>query len=296
MLHCTPSPARVPILITTALILLLSAKNATQAYPLLCLLDVRSKPKVCIPFPGIKAHKARFHSFAGCCATPRAEGMQESNLQTKKKVYKLSEKQRQALVGCLLGDGHLSPGRIKGVKQRFSLTILQSQAHKKYVFHMYEIFKDLIFKDFSTTPPKQYDFKDKRSPGKTYTRWYFSTTQQSCLRWYGLQFYKNRKKKIPKLIKKLLTPRPLAYWYMDDGAAKWQGKSLGLRFCTDNFTLDECKQLIIALQDKYGLQCTLQRKGKQFRIYVKHNCYHIIKGLIFKHLIPEMRYKFPREY
>lgn len=61
---------------------------------------------------------------------------------------------------------------------------MQSGAHKEYVFHLYE-----IFKNYTSTPPKEYTFKDKRFPGKLYTRWSFYTTYQECFRFYAHQFY-----------------------------------------------------------------------------------------------------------
>ena len=85
----------------------------------------------------------------------------------------------------------------------------------------------------------------------------------------------------------------MAYWYMDDGAAKWTGKSLGLRFCTDNYTRDECQQLVSLLGDKFGLECTLQKKGGGWRVYVRERSYERAKESFFPFIIPEMRHKFP---
>ncbi len=66
------------------------------------------------------------------------------------------------LIGVLLGDGHLKSNTHK---TKYRLVILQSDKHKKYVFHLYD-----IFKNFVDTLPKKYVFTDKRFPGKLYTR------------------------------------------------------------------------------------------------------------------------------
>ena len=130
----------------------------------------------------------------------------------------------------------------------------------------------------------------------------FSTTQQPCLRFYGNKFLSLNKlisryeKQVPKDICKFLTSTSLAYGYMDDGAPKWQGKSLALRYCTDSFTLTQVGFLVRCLSDKFGLSCFLERKDKKPRIYIKHSAYHKIKTLIYDKLIDSMRYKFPREY
>ena len=110
------------------------------------------------------------------------------------------------------------------------------------------------------------------------------------------QTYNNiykRRKTVPKLIHKWLTPRAIAYWYMDDGAQKWKIGSLGVRFCTDSFTLSEIDRLSLVLREKYLFKTSIQKKGKTLRIYVSSDSYVVLKDLIFAFLIPTMTYKFP---
>ena len=136
---------------------------------------------------------------------------------------KLTQIHREVLVGILLGNACLETfSNGKGYRLR--------EQHKEYLFHLYEIFKNLTL-----SPPKQYIWSDSRNPGKQYKRWSFSTTQQVCFRFYGQQFYAGEEKKKTKLIDRWLKGRSIAYWYMDDGAQKWKGRSLVFRFCTDNF-------------------------------------------------------------
>ena len=272
-----------------------------------------------------------------------------TSVKNKKSVEKLckilSPVQREILVGTLLGDAHL---RANKKKSKYQYVVLQSGAHKEYVFHLYE-----IFKNYTSTPPKEYTFKDKRFPGKLYTRWSFYTTYQECFRFYAHQFYtdvikedsfsspqndkyvekfffekklkgsllkkgilkkrvKNiidkdkqegqidhivykKRKIVPKLIHKWLTPRAIAYWYMDDGAQKWKGRSLGVRFCTDNFSLSEIQTLAQVLILKYLLKISFQKKGTNSRIYVSSDSYKDMKNLIGDFLIKSMLYKFPVE-
>lgn len=230
-------------------------------------------------------------------------------------VHKLSPLQRQVLVGTLLGDAHL---RANSKKTKYQYIVLQSGHHKEYVFHLYE-----IFKNYTSKPPKEYIFKDKRFPGKTYTRWSFYTLFQDCFRFYAHQFYKEilyeknlhslsetldvrdikqnkvtykRCKKVPKLIHKWLTPRAIAYWYMDDGAQKWKNKSLGVRFCTDRYNLSDIDRLLKVLREKYLLKSSIQKKGDFSRIYISSHSFVVLKNLIYVFLIPSMRYKFPVEH
>lgn len=199
---------------------------------------------------------------------------------------KLSKLQREVLIGILLGKANL---KANTRKTKYSLQILQSDQHKEYVFHLYEIFKNL-----TTTPPIKFVFQDKRFSGKSYTGWSFNTTNQACFRFYAHQFYRNERKVVPKLISKWLSPRAIAYWYMDDGDQKWKDKSLGVRFCTDNFILSEINTLIEILQKKYQLKCGKQKKDDKFRIYISRDSYVPLTNLVSPFFIPSMIYKFPK--
>lgn len=209
-----------------------------------------------------------------------------TSLESKKKETQLTLVQREILVGILLGDASL---RTDTEGRKYRLQVSQSEQHKQYVFHLYE-----IYKNFTTSPPTCLSFTDSRNPCKTYVRWTFSTTQQACFRFYGQQFYsKQGKRKCPRLIGRLLSPRSIAYWYMDDGAQKWKGKSKGVRFCTDNFSHTECKRLATLLKRKYQLQTTLQKKGLSYRIYISSHSYIKLREIVFSFILPSMTYKFP---
>ena len=156
----------------------------------------------------------------------------------------LSSIQREILMGILLGDASLS--RSNNGKT-YRLRILQSEAHKDYVFHLYE-----VFKEFTKTPPKQYSFRDSRNPGKLCSRWYFNTVADTCFVEYAQLFYRDKIKQLPPMLEleKRVTARSIAYWYMDDGSLKWKNRSLGVRFCTDNFRKEEVIALANLLQAK----------------------------------------------
>lgn len=65
-------------------------------------------------------------------------------------TLKLSKLQREVLIGILLGDGALVGNKYKN---KYSLNFLQSDKHKVYVYHLYE-----IFKNFTLSPRKNYIF------------------------------------------------------------------------------------------------------------------------------------------
>lgn len=206
-------------------------------------------------------------------------------VKSGKSHLKLTKIQSEILIGILLGDACL---QTESNGKTYRLRISQSENHKDYLFHLYHVFENL-----TSSPPVRYQFTDTRNPNKKYFRWSFATTQQVCFRFYGQQFYQNKKKIVPKLIHRWLKPTSIAYWYMDDGAQKWKGKSLGVRFCTDNFLYNDVKRLEHVLSKTYNLKTSLQKKNIYYRIYVSSYSYVCLKQLIYPFLHTSMLYKFP---
>ncbi len=71
---------------------------------------------------------------------------------------------------------------------------------------------------------------------KIYSSIKFQTLSLDCFNIYRELFYDlNGKKVIPENIEELLTPKGLAFWFMDDG---YKSKK-GLYLCTESFSLGE---------------------------------------------------------
>lgn len=200
----------------------------------------------------------------------------------------LTEIQKQVLVGTLLGDAHLY---IKKSNTKASLAFLQSDFHKRYLFHLYDVFKDFVI-----TPPTRYTFGDKRFPGRVYKRWSFRTKMCTFLMPYANLFYpeqscsakgdkdtrvvsfsiakgdnvlqpeekgyskEKRKKIVPLSIKGHLTARGIAFWYMDDGSPKWRGRTQSVRFCTDSFSEKEVLLLLSVLKESFQIEGRLYKE------------------------------------
>lgn len=126
--------------------------------------------------------------------------------------------------------------------------------------------------------------------------WAFSTISHGSLRFYGKGFYRDGKKVVPKTIHRLLTPRGLAYWYMDDGSIKSK-QSKGVILNTHSFSLKEVERLCEALQAKMSILATPrpQRVGGEVRhqIYISGRSYERLSELVSHFILPEMMYKFP---
>jgi hypothetical protein len=180
------------------------------------------------------------------------------NLQNNKLVLpKLEQKQREILIGKLLGDAHLED--LSG-KKSYRLLIEHSVKQKEYVDHLYEIFKPIV-----STPPREAIHKYTLTCGseRESKNIVFKTVTHPGLRFYGQLFYKDKVKCIPKNIHKLLTPRVLAYWYMDDGSRKGKDRS-GKVLHTEGFSFDDIKILSDALT-KHNIENTIQNQNRKYK-------------------------------
>ena len=102
---------------------------------------------------------------------------------------------------------------------------------------------------------------------------------------------KNNIKIVPLNIVDYLTPRAIAYWFMDDGGADRSGVIL----YTNGFTLAEVQRLVDALNSRYGLSCTIHKRIQngqlRYMIYVGAKSWQILKPIIEPFIIPNFQYK-----
>lgn len=190
------------------------------------------------------------------------------------KKLKITKLQKEILIGLILGDAHLerSPNGLS-----YRLKIEQSKNKKDYIDHLYD-----LYKDWTNLPPK-----NKRE------NLFFQSKFSESLWFYGTTFYnKDNIKIIPKLINRWLTPRAIAYWYMDDGSIKSK-HSKGVFFNTQGFTFTEVNRLSNILNKKYNLITTLRKDRDKYQIYVSGHSYENLRNIIGPYLIDSMKYKFP---
>lgn len=199
-------------------------------------------------------------------------------LKNLKLDLKLSDIQKDVLIGTILGDGYLRPSR-SGKAAR--LQICHKAAVKEYVDWKYQIFKNLVFSE----PRNQIQNNSLR----------FTTISHPDLLEYLKYFYINSLKIIPKNILDILkSSLSLAVWFMDDGngyldrdAYRISTYAFGLE---GNLLLQEC------LKENFGLQVNFHRDSKGIQIYfpLKNGSALRFKNLIAPYVIPSMKYKIER--
>lgn len=184
---------------------------------------------------------------------------------------------KEVLFGTLLGDSSL---QTYTGGNTWRACFLQADKNQLYLFHLYDVFKPWV-----KTPPKFHETSEG------YKRWYFNTTVQTVCNDLAPFFYKKNKKIVPNLtiLNEYLTPRAIAYWFMDDGSLK--SNCLAYILCTDSFSLLECKLLAQVFFDKFGIRTSFHKQRKNYRIYIPRSEYSKFRNLVKPYIIPSMFYK-----
>ncbi len=196
-------------------------------------------------------------------------------IEEYKQQLKLTRDQREALVGLLLGNAHLET---QNRGRTYRLKIEQSAKHYAYVQHLYTLFEAWVL-----TPPQQ----------KPNGNWWFQTLSCGAFRFYAQQFYRDGRKVVPALIHRLLKPRGLAYWFMDDGSIK-DTHPRAIVLNTQGFSQTEVARLTQVLTEKFALETYLRRQPEGYQIVIRGRSLQRFLELTDPYLIPEMRYKLPK--
>jgi len=183
----------------------------------------------------------------------------------------LSARQREILIGCLLGDAYIHP--------RGQIQIAQSIKQQSYLNWKYQELSSLAY-----GPPSTVSRFDTRY-GKTYVglrfwlRQYFKPLRKI--------FYPQGKKTYSHNLNKFVTGLTLTVWYMDDGNLY---KSRHVKISTDGFSHQDCLSLQNMLAKKFKIETSIQASGK-LRIACKSlpTFFNTITPFIH----PSMIYKIP---
>jgi len=202
-------------------------------------------------------------------------------LEAYKLKLTLSDFQRNILYGLLLGDAHLET---QNAGQTYRLKIEQSIAHKAYVTHLYEIFKEWV-----KTEPRERVVTRNNSVSTNIT---FQTLSHGAFRFYAQQFYAEGKKQVPKLIHRWLTPEALSYWYMDDGSIK-SNESKGVILNTHGFDEADVTRLCEVLKQNFNLEAKPRKQRDGIQIYISGDSFERFLEVVEPFIIAEMKYKIP---
>lgn len=207
-----------------------------------------------------------------------------------KKNLKLTNEQKDILIGTLLGDASIACKKGKPVCVKFE----QKATREKYIYHLFTIFQSYV-----GTPPRLRTFENDfhLKPGQSV---WFRTYAHESLLFYENLFYtvnqdKKRVKRVPKNIHKLLTPRALAYWFMDDGSKhvkyKITSKISSYVINTHGFTYDDQKILVCAFKRLYNINVDIHKDRHYYRLSIGASSRDRFKNLIYPYIHDDFLYK-----
>jgi len=192
---------------------------------------------------------------------------------------RLTDQQREIIVGLLLGDGHLET---QNSGRTFRLKVEHSIRQKDYVDWLYQQLSNMVL-----TKPQ---LKLQTVAGKVHEKYWFSTFSAGTLRFYGQQFYTDHQKIVPKMIVKLVSPLSLAVWFMDDGSLKSRFHRARIinTHCFDELSLQRLQDM---LQQKFHVHTTLRKQREGTQLYIPPSDIETFVEIIRPYIHPSMEYK-----
>lgn len=175
-----------------------------------------------------------------------------------KKDYLLTDVQKEALIGIILGDGFIERAK---PTHNARIRIEQSYPEKnEYLKSLHELLEAL-----TAMEPTLLTRKNKKSGNNTQSL-YFRTLAMPCLNYYYELFYKDNVKIVPRNLEELLTARGLAYWIMDDGGKSVHNQTI---LHTRSFNKEDVEYLQTVLNKNFELRTRLEEKVQdQWVIYI----------------------------
>lgn len=207
--------------------------------------------------------------------TTKILGKETNSIKTHSiinKVLELTPEQEEVLRGSLLGDMCLST-----TSKLHRVSITHGGEQEEYFDHKCRVFGNILGK-INKTP--RYD---KRTQ-KYYNRYTVRLLAHPIFEILYNELYINGVKTITKEYLNKLTPRSLAYWFMDDGCNSGT-------LATNCFSKEECELIRDWLYTKYNIETTLQRNNKQYLVYIKTKSRQLFYDLVSPYFIPSMLYK-----
>lgn len=202
----------------------------------------------------------------------------------------LTEIQKDILVGTLLGDASMQAMKLN---QLSNVKFEQKFAQKDYVDHLYEHFSDWV-----GTPPQIRSIKGGGAKDRQSV--WFRTYRHPAFTLYKSLFYRvdsqgKQYKVVPDNILDLLTPRALAYWFMDDGSTKrlqaYDNKISSFVFNTQGFSEDQQLLLLNALLTRYKFDATLFKDRHYRLVAIRSKSKDALIEKIQPYIIPSFQYK-----
>jgi LAGLIDADG DNA endonuclease family len=202
----------------------------------------------------------------------------KGDLVGSREASNLTSRCSEILIGTVLGDGCLERNG-KNVRLRIDHSVNQ------------RAWVDWKFSEFSELSPLRPRLVTRTDPrtGHVHVNYRFSTRTSPLLNDLFSLFYGQGDKRIPGIIRKLLSPLALGVWYMDDGGRRGDCRSGYLN--TNAYSVEDVELLKRSLQLNFGLATTTHFAAGKPRIYIPSSQFASFCEIVRPYVISEMRYK-----
>lgn len=195
---------------------------------------------------------------------------------------RLTNTQRDIIVGSVLGDGFLQKTGADNARLRFEHSAKQKPYLLWKIGKLPNLFQGRVTHLDRIHPDSEQIYSYVRSQSH-------ATPELGKMR---LVFYADGRKQIPPNIEELLSPLVLAVWYMDDGYYYKRDNCAYLYICQVRKV--EATRIQQALSRTLDLNARLLDKGqKGWALYFSPAETAKLNRCISKYVIPEMFYKLP---
>lgn len=208
----------------------------------------------------------------------RRKSFYTKRLLSRERIGPHNEEILSTLVGSLLGDGW---GEKRLNSTRFH--IHAGSPNVEYLYWLHQFFGKRGYCSTDKVKP----IKQIGKGGKIYFSYKIRTWSFQSLNFLYELFYEKKRKRIPKEIGSLLSPRALGIWLMDDGGIS--GK--GVKISTESYSHTDLLLLQKALKERYSLVCTIQRHKERWILYFPRSQKPLLAKIVKDYLIPCMYYK-----
>ena len=181
----------------------------------------------------------------------------------------ITDRQREILIGCILGDAH--------IQKLGKIIIEQSARQKDYLFWKYNELKNLCY----PAKPAKIIRIDKRNNKEYYSNIFY--LRQYFRLWRKIFYYEN-KKVFPDNL--LLTPLSVAVWYMDDGCFSKEKSTIS----TEGFSEENRNKVQKVFYEQFGIETAI---GKSKKLVIRKKSQNKFYDLIRPYIVPSMEYKIP---
>ncbi len=211
-------------------------------------------------------------------------------LREYRQTITLNPVQKEVLVGTLLGDASLP---LRKGQPLLSVKFEQNIARADYIQHLYS-----VFYNFVGTPPQVRNIRGGGAQDRQSV--WFRTYAHPDFKFYDSLFYPahehkglRRKKRVPKNLHEFLTPRALAYWFMDDGTYYDPpgAQNRTYRFSTHSFPLSDQQILVQVLRDHFGIEAIVYKDRAYYMLSVRCESNQKFLDFINPYLHPCFDYK-----